>query len=200
MNKSFVIIGAGGHAKVIIEIIEEMGERVTYIFDTNPLITILLGYKVTDQLIYDAPVIIAIGDNKIRKRIAGNDLLEFGIAIHPKTSISTRSKILEGTVIMSGVSINSDAQIGKHCIINTNASIDHDCRLGDFIHISPNAALGGNVTVGEGTHIGIGATVTQGIQIGKWAIIGAGSVIIEDVPDYAVVVGVPGKIIKYNNA
>ena len=77
--------------------------------------------------------------------------------------------------------------------------MEHDCKISDFAHISPNAALAGNVEVGEGTHVGIGASVIQGIKIGKWATIGAGAVVIKDVPDFAVVVGSPARIIKYNN-
>ncbi len=92
--------------------------------------------------------------------------------------------------------INVDTKIGKHCIINTAASIDHECVLEDFVHISPNATLSGGVYVGEGTHIGSGAVIVPNIKIGKWATIGAGAVIIRDVPDYATVVGNPGRIIK----
>lgn len=92
-----------------------------------------------------------------------------------------------------------EAQIGRHYIINTGAVVEHDCKLADFIHVYPNASLAGNVSVGVGTHIGIGATVIQGIKIGQWATIGAGAVIIEDVPDFAVVVGVPGKTIRYQS-
>jgi len=83
-------------------------------------------------------------------------------------------------------------------IINTNASVDHDCKIHDFAHISPQVGLAGGVEIGEGTHIGIGACIIQNITIGKWATIGAGTVVLKNVPDYAVVVGNPGKIIKYN--
>jgi sugar O-acyltransferase (sialic acid O-acetyltransferase NeuD family) len=199
MKKKFIIIGAGGHAKVIIGIIEEMGAGIQFINADVSAVTELHGYTVTTQApLPDVPVIIAIGNNNMRKKIASEISNEFGTAIHPGSNISARCVISEGTVIMAGASINPDAQIGKHCIINTNASIDHDCRIGDFVHVSPGASLAGNVTIGEGTHIGIGASVIQGITIGKWATIGAGAAIIADVPDHAVVVGVPGKIIKYN--
>jgi sugar O-acyltransferase (sialic acid O-acetyltransferase NeuD family) len=196
MNNQFVIIGAGGHAKVIIEIIEEMKGVILNISDTNSAVQELLGYSVTEKPVYTAPVIIAIGNNSVRKRIANEVSAEFGTAIHPGTHISSRCTVGEGTVVMAGVTINSHAGIGRHCIINTNACVDHDCRIGDFVHISPNAALGGGVTVGEGTHIGIGVAVIPGIQIGKWATVGAGSVVIRDVPDYATVVGNPAVVIK----
>ena len=198
MNKEFVIIGASGHGKVVIEIIEEMGDKIVGVVDDNPLITDLMGYSVSNQHVYKAPVIVTIGNNLLRKRRVGKVEKEFGIAIHPKANISSRCNISAGSVIMAGVTINSGVTIGKHCIINTSASVDHDCQILDFAHISPNASIGGNVIIGEGAHIGIGSVVIQGIQIGKWVTIGAGSVIINDVPDYAVVVGVPGNIIKYN--
>ena len=199
MNKKFIIIGASGHSKVVIEIIEEMGGIIAGVIDDNPLITDLLCYKVTNQHLYNAPVIVTIGNNRLRKRRVDKVQFEFGIAIHPKANISSRCSISDGSVIMAGVTINSSVIIGKHCIINTNASIDHDCQIADYVHISPNASIGGDVSIGEGTHIGIGSSIIQGIQIGKWATIGAGTVIIKDVPDFAVVVGVPGNIIKFTN-
>jgi len=199
----FYLYGASGHAKVIIESLEESEIHDITLIDNDSSKETILSYKVIHQL----PeinheidqVIISIGNNSIRKKISHlfNERI-FATAIDINANISKRTKIGVGTVIMKGVSINSDVQIGTHCILNTNASIDHDCKIDNFVHISPNVGLAGNVTVGEGTHIGIGAAVIQGINIGKWATIGAGAVIIKDVPDYAVVVGNPGKIIKYN--
>jgi len=199
MNKTFTIIGAGGHAKVVIEIIEEMGGVIKSINDSSPAIKELFGYAVTDQLLSGgSDIIIAIGNNSRRKKIAESITGFFGKAIHPKAHLSSRTQIGEGSMVMAGATVNSQAKLGKHVIINTNASVDHECVLADFVHISPGASLGGNVTVGEGSHIGIGSSIIQGIHIGKWATIGAGAVVIEDVPDHAVVVGVPGRIIKYN--
>lgn len=199
MKKKFGIIGAGGHAKVVIEILEEMGNTVISVTDHNRLISELLGYSVSpDQPLADLDVLVAIGNNAARKKIVSETTCNFGIAIHPKANISSRCSMGKGTVVMAGVTINSGAQIGAHCIINTNASIDHDCEIADFVHISPGASLAGNVSVGEGTHIGMGSSIIQGVSVGKWVTIGAGTVILSDVPDHAVVVGVPGKIIKYN--
>ena len=99
---------------------------------------------------------------------------------------------------MAGVIINSGSSIGKHCIVNTGAIIEHDCQISDYVHICPNVSIAGSVIINEGTQVGIGATIIQGIEIGKWVMIGAGAVIINDVPDYAVVVGNPGKVIKFN--
>lgn len=199
MNKKIAVIGASGHGKVIIEILEEMGNTIAHVNDKDASKKLLLGYPVSTAMpAADIPAVIAVGNNKIRKRIAGDMQHSFETAIHPRATISKRCVIEEGTVVMAGVSINSDTRIGKHCIINTNASVDHDCVLGDFVHVSPGVAIAGGVTIGEGSHIGIGSSVIPCVTIGKWVTIGAGTVIIEDVPDNAVVVGVPGKIIKYN--
>jgi acetyltransferase EpsM len=198
-----VIYGASGHGKVIAEILESNGIDDLVFVDDRPSGNTFLGYPLlhTSALEQLQPhnVVIAVGNNRIRKVISENLTYNFSKAIHPSAQISKRSEIGEGTVVMAGVSVNSGSNIGKHVILNTNCSIDHDCIIADFVHVSPNAALAGNVIVGEGTHIGIGASVIQGISIGKYVTVGAGAVIIEDVPDYAVIVGVPGKIIKYNS-
>lgn len=196
------LYGASGHGKVIIEILEKAGQKVEGIFDDNTAVTHLLEYVVTpfpgafDPLKNE--LILSIGNNSIRKKISLQLTANYGKAVHPFTSISDRSQLGQGSVVMAGVVINADATIGEHSIINTNASIDHDCRLGDFVHISPNAALCGNVEVGEGTHIGAGAVIIPGISIGKWCHVGAGSVVIRNIPDHSTAVGNPSKIIKTN--
>lgn len=187
------LCGAGGHAKVIIEILQSRGISVEGLFDSNPDIKQLWQYPV----IHSSPsssheIIIAIGSNATRKRLAELPC-RFGTALHERANISPSAKIGEGTVVMAGATINADASIGKHCIVNTNASVDHDCVLEDFVHISPNVALCGNVRVGEGTHIGAGAVVIPGVVIGKWAVIGAGAVVVRDIPDNIVAVGNPAR-------
>lgn len=192
------LFGANGHGKVVVEIAELLDLTIDGIIDNAPISHELFGYPVLSSIPNNCKeLFISIGDNAIRKNIVQQSSnINFLKLIHPKTTISKRAKIGEGTVVMAGVSINVDAKIGEHCIINTNASIDHECEIADFVHISPNVALAGNVIVGEGTHLGIGACVIQGIRIGKWCTLGAGAVIIKNVPDGATVVGNPGKIIK----
>jgi len=197
------LYGASGHAKVVIEILEQRQKVISGLIDGNPVIKNLFQYPVfqeipTTDIENEIAVIICVGNNIIRKKLAERILFNFATAIHPSSNISGRSSIGVGSVVMSMVSVNSGASVGKHVILNTNCSVDHDCVLEDYVHVSPNAALAGNVKVGEGAHIGIGACVIQGVKIGKWATIGAGAVIIKDIPDYAVVVGNPGRIIKYN--
>lgn len=202
-NRIF-LYGASGHAKVICEILESQHNLPHGLVDDNPLVTSLLDYPVYHTLqqaavTADDAFIISIGNNRIRKAVVVKlDGIRFTSAIHASAVISPRATIGEGTVVMPNVCVNVHSSIGRHVILNTNCSVDHDCVIEDFVHISPNAALAGGVKVGEGTQVGIGACVMQNITIGKWATIGAGAVIIRDVPDHAVVVGNPGRVIKMN--
>jgi acetyltransferase EpsM len=188
---------------VIIEIIENAGNSIKGLFDDDPLKERLLDYEVSNEnSIFDLQGVvwvIGIGNNEIRKKVAEDNLLKYGTAIDSKATISARIEIGVGTVIMPGVTVNSSTIIGKHCILNSNSSVDHGCILKDYVHISPNATLCGGISVGEGSHIGAAAVIIPGIKVGKWATIGAGSVIIKDVPDFATVVGNPGRIIKMND-
>lgn len=196
------LYGASGHAKVIIELLEENGIKPEGLFDDNESIQFLFQYPVKKfNVDYDQniQVIISIGNNKIREKIAKSIAFDYQSAIHPKSIISKRSTIGAGSVIMGGVTINADTNIGQHCIVNTNASIDHECTIEDFVHISPNATLCGNVEIGKGTHVGAGAVVIPDKKIGKWCVIGAGAVVINDIPDFCTAVGNPCIIIKNVN-
>lgn len=197
MHNEVLLYGASGHARVIIDILERSGITVGGLVDDNEAVTELDGYAVRRRPVAGDQIIISIGNNRIRKKIAAQLAgSNFALAIHPSAVIASHTRINEGTVIMANVAINPGAVLGKHVIVNTNASVDHDCEIDDYVHISPNVALCGNVRVGEGTHIGAGAVVIPGIRIGRWCTIGAGSVVIRDVPDGTTLVGNPGKIIK----
>ncbi|MET3112950.1 sugar O-acyltransferase (sialic acid O-acetyltransferase NeuD family) [Pedobacter sp. CG_S7] len=198
------IIGASGHAKVIIEILKINSEVILGVWDDNQELKNFQGLEISGNIAafkqqHVNSYIIAIGNNKIRKQIAEQLEPTLKVAVHPGSSISPSVILGKGTVIMPNATINVDCKIGNHVIINSNASVDHDCQIGDFVHISPQVALAGNVKVAEGTHIGVGACVIQGVNIGKWSTVGAGAVVIRDVPDYAVVVGNPASVIKYNS-
>ena len=200
-DNTFLLFGGSGHAKVISDCIVANNGVVAGIFDDNADIS---GYEKIPFLgkykneMHTFPLIVAIGDNVVRKRIVGKVNKLFGAVIHPSACISPTVNIGEGTVVFHNAIIQSDCFIESHVIINSGASVDHECSLRNFVHISPRSTLCGNVRVGEGTQIGAGATVVPGVTIGDWATIGAGAVIIRDVPDYAVVVGNPGRIIRYD--
>lgn len=193
------LYGAGGHAKVIIDILECCRKTVTGVFDDDPAKTIWNFSNLKFPGPFNSSsdeLIISVGNNLIRKKISLQIRAEYYTGIHPSAIVSHHASIGEGTVVMGGTLINADTIIGKHTIINSNASIDHDCILKDFVHISPNATLCGEVFVGECSHIGAGAVIIPGKKIGANAIIGAGAVVISDIPDNAVAVGNPANIIK----
>lgn len=192
------LYGASGHAKVIIDIVNSMGLPIDGIFDDNINICNLKGVDVKHIWKGESPIIISIGYNEIRKRIAEKLDCQFAKAIHTSAIISPSVSIDDGSVVVAGAIINADAIIGKHCIINTGASVGHECVISDFVHVAPHSTLCGNVSVGEGSWVGAGSVVIPGVKIGKWCTIGAGAVVIKDVPDNAVVAGVPAKVIKYN--
>lgn len=190
------LYGASGHAKVIIDILNDSGIPVNGLIDDNESLESLMGYPVVHGLTDLSPVIVSIGNNPIRKKVVGKLTGTFGKAIHPTAILSPHATVGEGSVVMQGAIVQSGTTIGNHCIINTGASVDHECVIEDFVHVSPHACLCGGVTVGEGTHIGAGATVIPGIKIGRWSVIGAGSVVIRDVPDGVTVAGNPARLIR----
>jgi acetyltransferase EpsM len=198
---SIYLYGAGGHSKVIRDILQVLGIKLLGIFDDDPSSENLKGSAIcSGKLVLDAPLIISIGDNDIRAKIASRlSNVTYGKAIHSSAIISPTASIDEGSVVMQGAIVQASAKVGKHAVINTASSIDHDCVIGDFAHISPHVALCGNVHVGEGTLIGVGARIVPSIKIGCWCRIGAGAVVIRDVPDYATVVGIPARVIKIKN-
>ena len=202
MSKDVIIIGAGGHAKVIADIIYKSGDNLIGFLDDNLANKgkeIYLGKKVLgttkDIENYNKNYfIIGIGNNSIRKKINNENNLKLYTAIHPSAIIAQDVKIGIGSVIMAGVVINPGTVIGKNCIINTCSSLDHDNLLEDYVHISPGAHLAGTVTIKEGTWICTGAIVKNNITIGKNNIIGAGGVVIKDIiEENGTYIGVPAR-------
>ena len=205
-KKEIRIYGAGGHSHVIKEVLRMNGYIITDTFDDKPEKAHYASKNVNSGVRKNlknfphqgAPVIIAVGVNAERAEIADFLKCTYEKAIHKSAIISETSEIGEGTVVFAGAIIQPNTVIGKHVIINTGASVDHDNIIGDYAHISPKAALCGHVEVGEGSHVGVGAVVIPKVKIGKWCTIGAGTIVLKDVPDYSIVVGNPGKIIKTN--
>lgn len=199
---SVYVFGAGGHGKVVLDVLLSENKYVIKgILDDAPqsdsLFEIPIKKNFNRKKLQARNCIVAIGDNAIRKKIVTTLDTNFIMTIHPNAIVSKFAKIGPGTQIMAAAVVNPDAIIGNHCIINTGAIVEHDCKLEDYVHIAPNACLGGNVTVGEKTLVGIGANIIPNVKIGKNVSIGAGTVVLQDVPDNAVVVGVPARIIKY---
>lgn len=210
MNKNVVIIGAGGHSKVIADVIIKSQDVVLGFLDDNiPIDTVIIKennlkvlgkienlLKIQEQNT-DIEFVIGIGNNKVRKTIAEKyPNLNYYTAIHPSSKIALDVEIGDGTVIMANTCINTSTNIGKHCIINTGAIIEHNNNIKDYVHISPNATLCGTVNVGELTHIGAGATIKNNTNICNNCIIGCGAVVIKDIEKEGTYVGVPAKKIK----
>ncbi|OEF96817.1 acetyltransferase [Desulfuribacillus alkaliarsenatis] len=204
---NLLILGAGGHGKVVAEVAQSMNKWKDIAFlDDDKDLKHVLGYKVIGEINqYDkyykhySHAFVAIGNNKLRLELI-NELIKKGYTvptlIHSFTSISATSQIGLGTIVMPGAVINADVKIGNGCIINTSSSVDHDCIIEDGVHISPGVHLGGSVYIGNGSWVCIGANVANNIEIGENVKVAAGAVVINNFKDNVLIGGVPAKIIK----
>lgn len=203
MCKNVVIVGAGGHAKVIADIVKKSGDNLLGFLDdskesgTEVFDAFVLGTIDSYKEYSNAALIIAIGDNYARERVAQKlEDAYFYTAIHPTAVIAEGVAIGQGTCVMANAVINPDATVGVHCIINTASVVEHDNVIGDFCHISPAAALAGTVTIGKRTHIGIGAKVKNNVCVCDDAIVGAGAVVVKPITEAGTYIGVPARKVK----
>lgn len=208
MKEEVIIIGAGGHAKVIIDILNGCGNyRIAGCIDKVSRGGKVLDYPVLgdDSILPEVlnsgirNAFVAIGDNRLRKRVFEyTKSIGFNIinVVSQYTCISTTVKLGEGIAIMPGVVVNAEAVINSNAIINTGATIDHECIIGENVHIAPGCNLAGNVLVEEGAFLGVGCRVIPKKKIGAWSIVGAGAVVIDDIISNSISVGVPAKTIK----
>ncbi len=203
MHKDVIIIGAGGHAKVIADIVRKSGDNLVGFLDDSKQAGsdffdgFILGKTDTYGEYAEKEFIIAIGNNIIRQRIAEQmQGVTFYTAIHPTAVIAEGVTVGEGSCVMANAVVNADATIGKHCIVNTAAVVEHDNVLSDYVHISPVAALAGTVTVGERTHIGIGAKVKNNTDICANVVVGAGAVVVTNITEEGTYIGVPARKVK----
>ena len=205
MASKVYIIGAGGHGQVVADALIKGDVLPAGFLDDDKELwdKKVLGIPVVGNVLsakkLEGKFVIAIGDNATRKKIS--EILNFPddryfTVVHPSVALGKNVEIGVGSMIIGGVVINTQTKIGKHTIINTSSSIDHHNAIGDFVHIAPGTHTGGNVKVEEGAFLGIGTSVIPEKTIGKWSVIGAGAVIISDIPEFSVVVGVPGRVIK----
>ena len=207
------ILGAGGQAGKVLLLSKLMGFVLKGFISTEPIGTMKHGYPVlgthTDLkgLFSDRgnAFNIAIGEPFVRERISeqlqqktadGNQLV-FPVLAHPSAYVAANALIAEGTFIGAQAVVEFATQIGRHCFIDSGTIVEHDCRIADFVNISPGAVIAGGVSIGDNTIIGAGATVRENCTIGSQAVIGAGAVVVQNVPDFAVVAGVPAKVLRY---
>ncbi|MBT6539794.1 MAG: acetyltransferase [Francisellaceae bacterium] len=192
------IIGAGGHAHVVLDALLANKFNDIQIYDNNKVGLKILGFVIEDinSIEIKNAIHVAIGDNKSRYKLI-NEYLHQSYNLksvkHPQSIISFFSKIEPGAMISAGAVIGPNVIINHGTIINHNAVVDHECIIGMCSHIAPSATLGGNVQIGEGGFIGAGAVVLPGVKIGNWVTVGAGSVVTKDLPDNCVVKGVPAR-------
>lgn len=209
-SKPVIIIGAGDHAKVLLDILLDQNINVIGLTDKNiSKGTLIYGVSVigddSEILKYKSNEIElvngigSIGNTSLRQKVFVS-LKEkgyvFKTVIHSSVIISKRAKIGEGVQLLAGSIINTEAEIGDNTIINTKSSIDHGCVIGKHCHIAPGCTFSGCVNVGDGSHVGTGTSIIQGINIGENVLIGAGSIVIHDVSDNEKAFGVPARVRK----
>jgi UDP-perosamine 4-acetyltransferase len=210
MSKDAIIIGAGGHGKVVLDILraEKHYEPIGFL-DADPSLNStrvgnlpVLGQpnllnKLRNQKVRFA--IVAIGDNRARmsyaKMLAEHEF-ELINAVHPRATLSPTAQLGVNCVIAAGAVVATEARIGDSVIVNTQAVVEHECEIADGVHVAPGALLAGRVRVGEGAFIGLGARVIQCLSISAYANIGAGAVVLEDVAANVTAVGVPARVVK----
>lgn len=197
-----LVLGAGGHAKVVVATLQAAGHPICGVLDDDETIwgRYLLGEKVNGPVrraseYKDAVCILAVGDNSVRHRLADHleGGVEWGIAVHPSATIHPSVTIGNGTVVFAGAVIQPDTKIGAHAIINTGSTVDHDSVIEDYAHIAPGTHLAGGVRVGEGVLMGIGSVALPGVRIGAWSIVGAGGVVTQHIKERETAIGIPAR-------
>lgn len=201
MRGRLVIIGAGGHGKVVADAALKTRNYTDIIFlDDNNEMVECNGFPImgkcseVDKYMKDSTIFVAVGGTEIRQKIQEQlQMMRASIAtvVHPEAVIGRNVTIGDGTAVMAGVVINSGSIIGKGCIINTCSSVDHDCQIAEYVHVAVGAHLAGNVEIGARTWIGAGVTVSNHIHICHDCMVGAGAVVIRDIKESGTYVGVP---------
>lgn len=203
-----IMIGAGGHARVLLDLLGRLGHEVLFITDRDARsYGQCLGtteVRGPDELILDHPqdqvwLVNAIGSTspplarrEVYRRFHARGYA-FQTLVHPSATVSEAAYLEAGVQIMAGAIVQAGARVGEDTLINTGASVDHDCVIGPHVHVGPGVTLSGDVHVEEASHLGTGATVIQGIRIGSRVMVGAGAVVIRDVPNDGRVAGVPAR-------
>ncbi|GAB4460269.1 MAG: acetyltransferase [Bacteroidales bacterium] len=210
MKEKIIVIGGGGHSKVVISIIKKLKQFEIVGFTDIQVKENILGipYIGTDSIIekyrFEGVTNLVIGIGQIKSSKIRRDIVAFAksynynfpVIISPNSIINEDVNIAEGTVVMDGVVINSGTKIGAFSIINTNSSIDHDCKIGGFTHIAPGVTLSGEVIIGENVLIGTSANVIQGINICDNVLVSAGSSVQKDIVKPGIYRGIPARFIK----
>lgn len=206
--QSLIVIGAGGHAKVLLDALTLVGANVLGLTDVDPArlgrtvrgVPVLGGDEVVWRYAPGEVGLVngvgSVGSTQLRTSIHRRFTQEgyaFVSVIHRAAVISPSAIIQPGAQVMAGAVVQADAMIDEDTIVNTGATVDHDCRVGKHVHLAPGVTLSGGVTIGDETHVGSGATIVQGVRIGVGCIVAAGAVVLVDVVDGVRVAGVPAR-------
>lgn len=203
-----IVIGGGGHAKVLVSTLLLRRRTILGFVDLDPAAPPLLGSKCCGgdaEVLLHAPgeVQLVNGVGSVGSTVGRQEVYDrftregyhFAAVIHPSAIIASQAELEAGVQIMAAAVVQPGSRVGSNAIVNTGAIVDHDCMVGAHAHIGPRAVLSGGVRVEAGAHIGTGACIIQGISIGASSIVGAGAVVIKDVPPGVTVVGVPARSI-----
>jgi sugar O-acyltransferase (sialic acid O-acetyltransferase NeuD family) len=207
-NLPAILIGGGGHAKVLISALLAQKRKILGYVDINRSLVSVLGienlgdddvaFQYSPSEVRLVNGVGSIGSTRLRCAVFEKFKVKgyiFETVIHPSAFVAAEVDLEEGVQVMGGAIVQPGTQLAKNVIVNTGARIDHDCLIGCHAHIAPGATLCGGVRVGTGSQIGAGATVIQGITIGPRSIVGAGAVVIDDVPEGLIVAGVPAAVL-----
>lgn len=203
MNRKIIIIGAGGHARVVADVVRSVGDIVFGFLDDGFDVgeelygSSILG-KVEDCLNYkdEYEMLIAIGNNETRRKIAEKYQCNWYTAIHSSAIVSPSAKIEAGTVVMPNAVVNACAEVGMHSIINTGAVVEHDCKIGSYVHISPRAVVCGVSSLGDNSWLGAGSVIIHVTRVCENVIIGANATVIKDITDSGTYMGTPCKKVR----
>ncbi|MBI2998208.1 MAG: acetyltransferase [Deltaproteobacteria bacterium] len=206
-KRKVVIVGTGGHARVIISLLEGLERwQIVGLLDREFGATEedIGGYKIIGSWKDIQPTreraghaVVAVGDNEERKGLYHSfrkAAFELPTLIHPTAYLDRSARLGDGCVVCMGALVGANATVGSNTIVNSGSIVDHECRLEDHVHIAPGVRLAGRVVVGEGTFVGIGTSVIDKVKIGKGVIVGAGSVVVSDLPNNVVAYGVPARV------
>ena len=195
-----LVLGGGGHAKVVVALLRAAGHPIAGVLDDDPRThgRQLLGAPILGpcSMASERPeaAIVAVGDNRTRWELVRSlQVSRWLTAVHPTAYVDPTASLGEGAVVMAGAVVQAESVVGAHCIVNTNATVDHDCTVGAYAHVASGATLTGGVCLAEGVFVGAGATCLPGVAVGDWSVVGAGAAVNRPVPARSMAKGVPAR-------